>query len=423
MIAFIPLINVFLAGFCIHRILHPASPGALNHLKALPAIFGLGSASHFLFFLWVSWLGDVTLAARQIPVIASGTCWWLLRYKNSLCNADSPDQRFDRTDCALLIGITLYIAINSALTIYLPILDWDTRILWALKAKILTMEPTLTGEAFRDPYRLHIHPRYPLLVPFLASWTVRLQGEFIEPLYQLLISVFAFLTLWQFYLLLTRLGRKSSAIMLTAVLACTGTWLTAQYNSGVEVALTFFLVLALNSLLAWETEQQIPDLLMAGIFLFGAGMVKNEGLLLVLCCFVALFATLLTSGGFRPAARTSALLAGVFLLLSSGWLLYLLSIPPVSDEQYLSRLTPEILGAGLQRFDIIMGTIASRMIDLRQWHLLWLTPLLTGAVLITKRAAGTTDCSSYPSLPPVTAQGSCWSTSSLRGGIVPCIST
>jgi uncharacterized membrane protein YfhO len=64
-----------------------------------------------------------------------------------------------------------------------------------------------------------------------------------------------------------------------------------------------------------------------------------------------------------------------------------MEIPAVSDEQYLSRLTPAVIMDGLHRFNIIANTILVRMSDLRQWHLVWLTPVAACIMLCLRRSS------------------------------------
>lgn len=376
---------VFLSGFFIRGLLKPEEPVRLGILKELPTIFGLGAVASFLFFLLASWFGDVSQAAHMLWIFFLGLLWYLFR--KSAVPQQQQNNPLLPLDLLAFFLLALLVTVNLSLTLYLPILDWDTRILWVLKAKILTLEPTVTGAAFRDPYLLHIHPRYPLLVPFIASWTARMQGTFLETNYQVLIGIFSFLTSWQLYLLLSRMTERKSALIFTFVMACTGVWITAQYNSGIEIPLAFFLLLSVNYLLEWEGERKTADILMAGIFLFGMAMVKNEGLLLAASCLIALFVLLLRQNDIFTVLRSTGLLAALFLILSSAWFAHLLMIPAVSDEQYLSRLTPTVVMNGLERFPVIMTTIMSTITDLRSWHLIWLTPVAVLVCLIFRRAA------------------------------------
>ena len=341
----------------------------------LPSHFGLGACVLHLFFLLAGRSGPVGLPAIDLLVAGLGAAWILVRVPRPSPEAfPPPPPPADRSDRRWLLPAAILLAALCATTLCLPLYDWEARIHWALKAKMLAADPTLAAGAFRDPYRLHIHPRYPLLVPFLASLVARHQGEFLEAHYQILIAVFSLLAAWQLRALLLRLARPPVANALAAVAAFSGAWLSALFGSQVEVALAFFLVLALDRMIRWFEGRRAVDLAFAGVFLFGCAMTKNEGLLLGVAALLSFFAAALGEEGPRGAGRATALLGGVFLLLSSAWFACLPGIPPVSDEHYLSRLSLAVLARGVDRLPAIGGAILSRVADLPRWHLLWLIP-------------------------------------------------
>lgn len=384
MIGFLALTPIFAAGFFLNAILSRQRT-ALFSFSEVPTIFGLGAGALYLFFLYGSWFGPVSLFSLYSFLAALGCVWFFYRPVAS-SGAVVVDQRTaDRLENFLLLALAAHLILCVFLSLSLPLPADDTRILWALKAKFLTADPTLSSEVFRDPYRLHIHPRYPLLVPFLASWIARHQGAFLEGHYQFLINLFALLTIAQLYLLLQRLVARKSALLLTLIMVLSGVWMNAQFASSIEIALTFFLLLTVHYLFLWLEKAQTVDLYLAGFFLFTAAMSKNEGLLLVLCATLSLFFVMVSKGEVKPALRATAILLGVVLLLSAVWFAHLGFIPPVSDENYLARLSPEFFFGGVSRLPLIAETVLARMIDLRQWHLLWLTPFLIVAAVVRNK--------------------------------------
>ncbi len=388
MIGVVALLSVPLAGYCILGALRGPARRKLFLLAELPLLFGLGAGVLYSFFLLGGWLGPVSLLSLHLFLAALGVLWLFRRIRNR-----PPDGRDDTTpgigkgELLLLGGLLGLFLAFVVLTLLLPIFDWEARILWALKAKILTAEPTLSGEVFRDPYRLHIHPRYPLMVPFLSSWMARHQGAFLEWHYQLLIDSFALLTLWQLFLLLLRLTSRTITLILTSVMALTGVWISAQFGSRVETALAFFLLLAVDRLIRWMEAKQAIDLALAGIFLYCGAMTKNEGMLLALCTFLAFFPVALKESGTRAALRAAGLLAGVFVILSAAWFARLVEIPSVSDERYLDRLGYDVFTSGIARLPQIARAVLARVTDLSRWHLLWLTPLAAAVTLFRGKCA------------------------------------
>lgn len=387
MTGILALFPVLLAGVFIRGMLRPHPWPAAILLEELPAIFGLGAGALFLCFLALSLTGRASLLALHLFVALLGVSWLLLRRwtrKREIPADISP--RLDPRDLLCLGALAAIVLLLSGIGFQLPLFDWEARILWALKARILAADPALSGEAFRDPYLLHIHPRYPLLVPFLSSWMARNQGAFLEWNYQFLIDTFALLTVWQVYMLLRGLTHIGVALVLAAVMALTGVWTTSLFGSRVEIALAFFLVLAVHRLFLWLERRRASDLILGGAFLFCGAMTKNEGMLLALCAILAIFLVVLAEDGIRAALRATMPLAGVVILLSAAWIAHLVQIPPVSDENYLNRLSPDIFVQGAGRLPWIAGAVLDRVTDPSSWHLLWLTPFLAAAALFRRGA-------------------------------------
>jgi len=363
---------VWLTGALALDVLCPAPLRLRPQLERLPLAFGTGAGLLYLWFLWACLWGAVSPLVGALP-LAPLLILPLLRRPPPAPPAAAPPA-WAPGDRLLLGGLAAILLAAAALTLALPLLDWDTRILWALKAKILAGEGTLAVDAFRDPYRLHIHPRYPLLVPWLAALMAQLQGEFAEWQYQLLLLLFAALALWQFFRLLRAAGARREALLLCLVLLGTGAWLGALFNASVELALAFYLLLSLEALLAWLDGRRLPELLLAGFLLFCLAMTKNEGGLLALCLVSALLLILLLAGERRSTLSPLAVLGGVALLCSAAWFWHLQHIPPVSDENYAARLSLAHLRDGSGRIGEILRGVAAQAGNLRQWHLVWFLP-------------------------------------------------
>jgi 4-amino-4-deoxy-L-arabinose transferase-like glycosyltransferase len=376
------LFSILLAGYFVRGMLPGPTPPGATPIEELPTYFGIGAGALFLFFLTGSLMGPVSLHSLHLFIALVGMLWLFLRNRTDMEKVPGEiPPRLEKRECLFLAVLTIFLLFLFGIGFLLPIFDWEARILWALKAKILTAEPTVTGRAFLDPYLLHIHPRYPLMVPFLSSWMARNQGAFLEWHYQLLIDTFALLTVWQVYVLLRRLTHRRIAQALTSVMALTGIWTASLFGSRVEIALAFFLVLGVHQLFLWLERRRTFDMILGGAFLFCGAMTKNEGILLALCACFAIFLVVIKEVGIRAAIRATALLAGAFILLSAVWFVHLLKIPPVSDEQYLNRFTWDIFTRGMGRLPEIALAVMARVTDLSNWHLLWLTPLVPALAL------------------------------------------
>jgi len=341
----------------------------------VPTAFGLGAGSLYLLFLWIGLpkTGGVVWFYLPLTVLLIAQC---RAKRGGAAGGGGLVSPWRPVEYLLFFTLLAVLLGSAALSLALPLLDWDTRILWALKAKLLASEPTLASEVFRDPYRLHIHPRYPLLLPWLGAFMAWHQGEFQEIHYQLLSCLFSALAIWQFYRLLRPASSRIEALVLCLTLACSGVWLQAVFGSSVEVALCFFLLLALGSLLRWLEERAYRELMTAGFFLYCLAMTKNEGLLLALCLLVGLVVGLLLEREFASMPAAVGLPVTIFLVASAVWFWHLSKIPPVSDENYLQRLHPDSLRQGVGRLGVILKTAVAEATDLHRWHLTWMLPFV-----------------------------------------------
>ena len=72
-----------------------------------------------------------------------------------------------------------------------PFVAWDERAIFGLKARVLYHEGSVLGEAFRDTGYIHIHARYPLLVPLLEASLFTLKGSGDDRFLKLLFLLFS----------------------------------------------------------------------------------------------------------------------------------------------------------------------------------------------------------------------------------------
>jgi hypothetical protein len=349
-------------------------------LQDAPTVFALGSGFVFFLFLWTCWLGPFRLTWLGLAIVLL-VLLQISIHRNRAPLPPTPSAaqaKWNGLDSALAGILAVGLIISAAAVLVLPLMSWDTRILWAVKAKYLATERTILSDVFYNPYRLHIHPRYPLLLPWLAALLAQFDGVFQEYQFKIVVLLFAVLGTQQFYQLAKGRGTRRDALLLCLLLVSTGSWMQAVFASSVEVVLTFYLLTTLAPLFRWIAERRRADLVLAGLLLSGCAVVKNEGLLLALCVSVCICApTLLSGGTIREALGAASLLLGVFLTIYSGWLIHVSFIPPVSDENYFARLSVDNLLDGSRRLGDIVNSLIERSVSLRQWHIIWLSvPLL-----------------------------------------------
>lgn len=281
---------------------------------------------------------------------------------------------WNRFDLALFGLLLLLLTTVVFLTLALPILDWDTRIIWALKAKFLAASPTMKAEVFVDPYRLHIHPRYPLLAPWLGALLAGEGTYFSERVYQGLLLLVGALALWQFAAQVCVVAGRRMALLYTLLFLVSGVWLQALFASSVEIVLVFFLLLALATINRWLESTRRKDLLIAGLFVAALSLTKNEGLLLAMALILGVVAVSWQKENLLSGLQRGGMLALVWLPLYGLWLVQMRLIPAVSDENYWQRLNFETLAAGFSRSDTLVAAVGQRMVAWPLWHLTWLLP-------------------------------------------------
>jgi hypothetical protein len=367
------MISLFLLLVCgagFWTLLNRTVPSLASLVAELPTIIALGIICLHIEFLLLSWRGEVALLnLALLPALLLGLLIWsFFQGKIGREQNEAADRKNWQLRSLLLFLLALQIAALLPM-LQLPLFDWEGRMLWALKARFLEESPTVLAEPFRDPYCLHIHPRYPLLLPWLSASITRVGGGFQELHYLMLLLTFALLTGWHFFVFLVRRIGLLSAFLVSLILMSSSIWLTAVINAQVEIVLVFFALLALTRLLDWLEHGRWQDLVLTVMFLVGGAMTKNEGLLLALVFFAVVM--LLALLKMRLNSREAWLFPGLFSVLYLPWLLHLRLIPAVADENYLQQLNSAALLHGVARLSQIFASYLTRMSDWPLWHIYW----------------------------------------------------
>ena len=74
-----------------------------------------------------------------------------------------------------MIGAAGFLVLLDALS--QPLLSFDARAIWGMKARVIFSYGQIYGEDFFDPYRLHAKQRYPLGIPLAQSFVYHMVGE------------------------------------------------------------------------------------------------------------------------------------------------------------------------------------------------------------------------------------------------------
>lgn len=390
------------SGLCMLRLIPPrAGGGERGHQPRLPfewwfpASFALGVGVHAVAQLLALLLTGSVLSALIWLVPALATLF-LLRggpagaraFAKSLAgsgllaaSAGGPSARALRFLALILVALNLGLVLNEAVS--WPMIGYDERAIWSLKAKILHAEGGTDGTAFTDPFRVHYHPDYPLLVPLTEYALYESLGSPDERRVRFLF--FWFLLCATFGLagaILERAGPLAGllgALIFVALSSVYGREEEGLISSAADIPISFFAFMSVTAFArsCWRpgSRSASSELLLSGAFLACALMTKNEGALLFVAC--ALVAIPL---GLRGA---TALSLKDRVLATSGWLAAALipalpcfavvaRLPNFYDEDFGSMLRAENLAGAVSRIPLVLSSFVSEAAATQRWNLVWL---------------------------------------------------
>jgi hypothetical protein len=278
-----------------------------------------------------------------------------------------------------MIGAAGLLVLLDALT--QPLLSFDARAIWGMKAQVIFSHQQIYGEDFFDPDRLHAKQRYPLGIPLAQSFVYHMMGraddrlgKIIFPGFFLALCLFFYAALRQFF------NRRYSLLgtFLLSILPAFTIYASGGAASGyADVPLTYFYTVFALSLFNWLSERRNIDFVLALAFGVFAIFAKNEGLALwgiTVACFV-LFGENAGQPFFRKVERLF-LLAIVSAVALLPWYLYRSQLP-LLEEDYFLLLTPAHLSAGIDRLPYLLKSFLREMFLRPQlWSLLGLCLLL-----------------------------------------------
>jgi hypothetical protein len=272
-----------------------------------------------------------------------------------------------------MIGAAVLIVLLDALS--QPLLSFDARAIWGMKAQVIFSCQQIYGEDFFDPDRLHAKQRYPLGIPLAQSFMYHMIGHLDDRLGKIIFPGFFVALCLSFYAALRHFFSRCYSLLgtfLLAILPAFSIYANGGAASGyADVPLTYFYTVFALSLFNWLWERRDSDLVLALVFGVFAVFTKNEGLALwgitVLCL------ALVGKSAGQPFSRNLGSL--LFLAIASAvallpWYLYRSRLP-LLEEDYFRLLTPAHLMAGIHRLPYLLKSFV-REIFLRPqlWSLL-----------------------------------------------------
>jgi len=372
-------------------------------LALVAGLMGMGSAGFLAAFAGVaaSWGLTLFLTLGGLAALWPGRRW-LRRDAQAAGRMGGMAQRFLPHIATVAMGLLLVAGMARALGE--PMNHWDERFQWSYKAKILLGEGGIGGPSFQDLDRPHLHRRYPLALPALEAQLARLAGGFTQE--RAVKGLFPFFFLG---LLLTvhgalrqRLAPGPSAL-LTALLAVLPPLHLATRIQGGPIhtgfadlplaAVVAALAVCLVPARGTGEKELAPAWAAAALFAGFAFAVKPEGV-----AFLA--AALLVAAGSarrpsaRPAPRQALTAVALLALLILPVVALHAAVPTVGtagysgDENYLARLAPAALAAGLRtNLATALGAMAAAPFTPR-WAFYGLLPLAALlAVFFSRRPA------------------------------------
>jgi hypothetical protein len=392
--AFLPLLVFYFVGVLVLWVTFGRRPRLISTLG-----LGMGCGSGVLglgmFYLayWRMPLDLRTLEGMTL-IICFGliVCLFARRKKSS---ESFPARKCDEpwnglhTGLCVLLGGTLLLVFSDALS--QPLLGFDSRAIWGMKAKIIFHQQSIYTEDFFDSERLHAKNRYPLLIPLLENFVYHFSGSQNDRTAKVIFPFF-YLSLLALFYETVRLGLNRLASLWGLILfALLPAFLL--YNNGgaasgyVDLPLTYFTSVTAVHLYRWMLTGSRGNLVIAGFSGVFAAFTKNEGIPLTAITFMVFMGASAWMGKQLLLGRLRDLLitllgASVLLL---PWL-HFRSQLPITDEDFERLVRTPNLISGLNRVPQILGRLVQEYyLKPHIWNVMGLCLLLPLTELLRGR--------------------------------------
>jgi hypothetical protein len=246
-----------------------------------------------------------------------------------------------------------------------PIVDRDGLGIWLTKAKMIYMDRTLGVENFFNAYRIHDHPRYPLLWPIMEAAYFYIGG--INERTVKIMTLFIWLVIIG-VLAETSFGKRDFSILLflLAFILIPAYYVMADgsLDTGyADIPLSLFVLCAYVCLHDYMQSGQVRFLAGAGLALSFCMFAKEEGMAIALSAFIAFFF-------IKKRKRDILWLLAFAILPVLPWFLTRMRITDLYAEHYLASL-PGLI-ARLNRIPVILRNIFLELINLKHWGVFWI---------------------------------------------------
>lgn len=365
--------------------------GSRVETAALSFLLGMGvvatlSVLSFVLGHGVSLVPVLLPLAPALAVIAGSRA---RRARSAGSGAGAPTARTRRDAATVLAAALVLVLVLRAVAT--PMEGYDDRYQWAHKAHILLEEKSVRGEGFQDPYGVHFHPRYPLLVPGAEAAVFLFAGAFDDQYVKVLFPLSwaaALVVLFQCLRLFAGGPGRGAALLLLVLVPYywgyeRGGDHGAAFQAYPDLILSAFATSALAFFLRGLAAPGVRLHAVSALLLLFAGLTKSEGGVHVLL-LLALAAFWLPRRAGRPRLaflRSFAPYAGAALLVG----LYEVAVvrrtqPGFLPDDYSVLFTPDRLAAGAGRGGAALADYARDVFLSRRFAFFGLVLLVAAAV-------------------------------------------
>lgn len=283
--------------------------------------------------------------------------------------------------CQWIIALLISLAfIQTALT---PQRFWDERAIFAIKAKVIFQEGTISNSTLADPDFVQYHPKYPLMLPMLEQHTYALLGDVQDRWSKLWFPLLYAGLVLTFTGVCTRHFNAAWAWTCGLLLATVPVlmpdeygFLSAQADAPVACFHGIAVLYLWDALSGSMAARQFLKPALAGFVASCAAFTKDEGIAFlmidVLSCGIAMTISMV----FRRRSSISLILLIVFAfaasLMLAQWFLHRRHLPDTTEMHYAGRLSIAMLFERLGTLKWSLPHLWHRMFgEWQQWGLHW----------------------------------------------------
>ena len=307
---------------------------------------------------------QVRLSRSNIALLGGGTIVLLaiLNFLIPKCRAcptrhrtSRPWTRVDFLMAGIASACVLLILIDAFSQ---PLLAFDARSIWGMKAKILFFQQGIYGEDFVESARLHAHQQYPILVPLAETLICQSLGQFDDRWGKAIFPYLFVGMIFLFYFVLQRYFSRPYSLAGAAMLSSLPIlviFANGNASSGyADFPLSYFFTAFVVALLIWSDSGNSRYLWLASVLGACTMLAKNEGTALWGIA-VMTFALLEGLSARKPIVRILQLTlsCAVTFILVAPWF-HLRSRLVLNDENYPALLTPGNVMLGIVRVPYLL---------------------------------------------------------------------